>query len=88
MKQLTWIAGMNNPGHMPDSDPAEFDTQDEAKRYIISCLKHEEECVETEDEAETLCAFAEDVNLQSGEFSAQCLGWVYWVTSDYRERTE
>lgn len=76
-----FIAGTNMPGYMPDSLPAEFETQDEAKRYIIECLKFEEECVETEAEAETLSGFAEDVNLQSGEFSAQCLNMVYWVTT-------
>lgn len=77
-----FIAGCNTPGYLPDSEPAEFETQDEAKRYIISCLKFEEECVDTEEEAETLAAFAEEVNLQSGEFSAQCLGRVYWVTTE------
>ena len=75
-----WIAGTNIPGYMPDSEPQECETQDEAKRGVIGWLKAEEDCVETEEEAETLAAFAEDVNLQSGEFSAQCLGCVYWVT--------
>lgn len=85
MQNQIWIAGTNMPGYMPDSEPCEFETQDAAKRWIISCLKHDEDCVETEGEAETLAAFAEDVNLQSGEFSANCLGRVYWVTSDVKE---
>ena len=77
-----FIAGTNMPGYMPDNLPEEFETQDEAKRYIIGCLKYEEQCVETEEEAEQLSAFAEEVNLQSGEFSAQCLNMVYWVTTE------
>lgn len=75
-----YVAGTNTPGYMPDNDPAEFETFDEAKRWVIGWLKHEEDCVDTEEEAETLCAFAEDVNLQSDEFSGVCLGRVYWVT--------
>lgn len=75
-----WCAGWNMPGYMPDSEPAMFDTRDEAKRYIIAELKRAEEDTESEDEAETLCHFAEEVNLQSGEFSGQCGKWVYWVT--------
>ena len=76
-----YIAGTNIPGYMSDNTPDEYETFDEAKRAIIWWLKHEEECVETEEEAEELCHFAEQVNLQSDEFSAVCLGKVYWVTS-------
>jgi hypothetical protein len=77
-----WVAGYNMPGYMPDSDPAEFETADEAKRYIIGTIKLEEDTACEEKEAEELAAFAEDVNLQSGEFSAQCGNCVYWVTLD------
>lgn len=82
MTTVKWFAGWNMPGYMPDCEPAEFDSQDAAKRYIIGELKRYEDEVETESEAETICAFAEDVNLQSGEFSAQCCGYVYWVTKE------
>jgi hypothetical protein len=75
-----WVAGCNMPGYMPDSDPAEFESAEEAKNYIISMVKFEEDSAETEEQAEELAAFAEDVNLQSGEFSAQHGNWVYWVT--------
>lgn len=75
-----YVSGTNMPGYMPDAEPSEHDTFDEAKRAIIWCLKHEEECQDTEEESETIVAFAEEVNLQGDEFSAQCLGMVYWVT--------
>lgn len=79
---MAYIAGTNQPGYMPDNIPDSFDDFDSAKRSIISEIKQREDDAETEDEAEQLCAFAEDVNLQSGEFSAKCCGWVYWVTKE------
>ena len=75
-----FIAGMNTPGYIPDNEPVEFEILDDAKHYIISCIKWEEDWRDIESEAEELCHFAEQVNLQSGKFSAVCLGTCYWVT--------
>lgn len=78
-----WVAGSNTPGYLPDSPPATFDTFDEAKRWLIACLKIEEDGAGSEEEAETLCGFAEDVNLWSeGENEAVCLGVAYWITKE------
>ena len=78
-----WVAGWNMPGYLPDSEPAEFDNAEDAKQYIIDAVKRAEDETEDETEAETLCAFAEDVNLETAdEFSAQCLQYVYWVRED------
>lgn len=33
---VRWIAGWNQPGCLPDSDPADFDTRLEAVEYMIS----------------------------------------------------
>jgi len=77
---IQFCAGWNMPGYMPDCEPCEFSTFDDAKRYIISELKREEEEAESEDEAETLAAFAEDVNLQSSEFGTTCGKYHYFVT--------
>lgn len=77
-----FVAGWNMPGYMPDSEPAEFDNAEDAKQYIIDTVKRAEEETDDETEAETLCAFAEDLNLEGDEFSAQCLNYVYWVTED------
>lgn len=79
-ENLPFVAGWNMPGYMPDNDPATFATFDDAKRYIIAELKIAEENADTEDEAETLAAFAEDVNLQSGPFGATCCKYHYFVT--------
>lgn len=77
-----WIAGCNMAGYMPEIEPAEFDNAEDAKQYIIDSVKRAEDETEDETEAETLCGFAEDVNLQGDEFSAQCLQYVYWVRED------
>ena len=78
-----WIAGYNMAGYMPETDPVECDSQDEAKRYIIWVIKEIfEEGGSSEAEAEDFCAFAEEVNLQSGEFSQTCRGWAFWVRQE------
>ncbi|TKW76784.1 MAG: hypothetical protein DI543_19145 [Bradyrhizobium icense] len=79
-ERLPFVAGWNMPGYMPDCEPAAFATFDEAKRYIIGEIKRDEEHAESEEEAETLAAFAEDVNLQSGPFGATCGKYHYYVT--------
>ena len=78
-----FVAGWNMPGYLPDGEPAEFDNAEDAKQYIIETVKRAEDETEDETEAETLCGFAEDVNLETaGEFSGQCLQYVYWVRED------
>lgn len=77
-----WVAGWNMPGYLPDNMPEEFGNAEDAKQYIIDEVKRAEDETEDETEAETLCGFAEDVNLQGDEFSAQCLQYVYWVRED------
>lgn len=77
-----FVAGWNMPGYLPDSEPAEFSDAEDAKRYIIEELKRMEDSTDDESEAEALAAFAEDVNLESDEFSAQCGIYVYFVTED------
>ena len=78
-----WVAGYNMAGYLPDTEPAEFDNAEDAKRYIIETVKRAEDETEDETEAETLCAFAEDVNLETAdEFSSQCGAYVYWVRED------
>lgn len=66
-----FVAGWNLPGHLPDEEPAGFDTFYEAKQYVIDELKQaEDEAGERGDEetAEDFCHAAEDVNLKSSPF--------------------
>jgi hypothetical protein len=74
-----YSAGWNAPGCMPDNEPAMFLDTDDAKRCILDAIRNHAEEAGNEADAETLTAFAEDINLEKGEFSAQCLGIAYWV---------
>lgn len=80
-----FTAGWNQPGELPESDPAEFDTFDEAKRYIIDqMLQLADDVAEGGDEdlAEEITNDAEDVNLESREFvTGPYDGDVYWVAA-------
>ena len=82
-KTPRFYAGFNMPGFLPDSEPGVFDDDEDAKRSIIESIKHAEESAETESIAEALAAFAEDVNLESEEFTLRGPdGLAYWVNQD------
>ena len=75
-----YVAVWNIPGCLPEMEPMEFDSFDEAKRAIIDALKEAEDGAETEAEAEKFCHLAEDVNLESGPFAAYAPdGYAYCV---------
>ena len=80
--KTTYIAGTNMPGYMPDSEPFAHDSFDDAKRDIIDRILRDAEEAETEEQAEELTAFAEDVNLQSDEFSGICCNRCYWAMTE------
>ena len=76
-------------GFMPDSTPDTHETFDEAKRDIIFWIKRAEESAETEEMAESLCAFAESVNLESAPFNLQGPGGLrYWVELNSEDAEE
>lgn len=75
-----YVALWNMPGCLPEMEPMEFETFDEAKRAIIDELKAAEDRAESEDEAEDFCSLAEDVNLESRPFSVVAPdGYAYCV---------
>lgn len=77
-----YVAGWNQPGYLPDDEVAEFDTFDEAKRYIIGEIEYMSEDAETEEDSETYSSIAEDVNLESGPFSIMVGDWAFWVARE------
>jgi hypothetical protein len=77
-----FVAGFNMPGYMPDSEPGEFESFEDAKQFIIDLVKAEEDSEEDESKAEALCHAAEEINLESSEFSVRVGNYVYWVTKD------
>lgn len=64
-----WIFRYNMPGYMPEMEPEEYETQDEAKRACIAEILYSADQAESDDIAEELTAQAELANLESGEFS-------------------
>lgn len=76
---MRYVAGTNIPGYMPDSEPAEFETFEEARSYIIDMILMDSECAETDEQAEELEAFAKEVEERTSEFAGICLDRVYWV---------
>lgn len=40
---MTWMAGWNMPGYLPETDPVEFDTWEDARSYIAETLEHWED---------------------------------------------
>lgn len=80
---MKYVAMWNQPGCLPEMEPATFDTFDEAKRFVIDGIKDSEDIAafaEDECTAESLCHLAEDVNLESGPFEVLAAdGLVYIV---------
>lgn len=67
LTNIAWVAGWNNPGYLPEMEPEEFETQEEAVRFLIEEAKCREDMAaedENEERAEAWCHFAEDLNAQ------------------------
>lgn len=65
---MSYVFMYNVPGCLPDMEPEEFDSFEEAKQACIEELTYAADPVEDEQLAEELTSIAEDVNLESGEF--------------------
>lgn len=79
---MKYVAMWNIPGCMPEMEPVECETFDEAKREIINELLHSaDDYHENESEAEAFTHMAEDVNLESGPFYTRTMpdGYTYSV---------
>lgn len=85
-----FVAGWNMPGYMPDSEPAEFDTFEEACRYVADTLSdlafNEEEDTEESQalaesyrDAEREFERAERRGDEGEEISEHAGQYVYWV---------
>jgi hypothetical protein len=90
-------AGWNMPGYMPDSEPADFESFDAAREYIVDELKSvvdglhtgvlgdsaasEEALTEARAEEEQLLEAIEYASRQTGEFGFTVARYHYWVTA-------
>lgn len=76
-----WAAGWNMPGYMPDSEPAHFETFEEARDYIASELNLIADQCETDEEAKELQeASAHWGAIETeGEQGATVGSYHYWI---------
>lgn len=66
-----YVAGWNIPGYMPESEPVEFDTFEEARDYIVSEIENDEECADVH---------VTEAQEQTEPFEVYTREYVYWVT--------
>lgn len=73
-----WIAGFNVPGYMPESEPALFETFDEARDYVVDEI---ERAAEENERSEELLQIADEFRTaKEDEYSQQAAdGYVYWI---------
>ena len=84
-----YIAGYNQPGYLPETDPVEFDDFDDAQSSIIDELDNAAEiaynsdddlagqdCDESKEEAEQWNEGTETY------WQAYCDGYVYWIVKE------
>ena len=76
---MRFSSGSNMPGFMPDEPAEHHETFDEAKRCLISEILRDADQADTEEGAEDLTGFAEDVNLWSSAQHGYCLDRCYFV---------
>ncbi len=79
-----YVVGWNTPGYLPDGEPIECETFDDAKRYLIDELLRDADYASCECKAEDFAAMAEDVNLWSSPdwietTEHDCLPVRYWI---------
>jgi hypothetical protein len=79
-----FIAGFNQPGYLPDNDPEEFDTFEEARDYLADELdRAADDATEGGDLADALEESADEIREETGPFSYLAAdGYAYWVTEE------
>jgi len=89
-----WVAGWNMPGYMPDSEPAGFETCDEAREYIAQEMvdasealgdgaEYDDRRAELHDTGEALQRLAETA--PDSEYGETVGGHHYWISKAENE---
>ena len=78
-----YVAGWNMPGCLPEAEPAEFDSFDEAREYIQEEFRRRaDDCDSDQDEEHDAYLSGEyDLDNRAGPFTTSEMpnGYVYWV---------
>ncbi len=88
MSRRVFVAGCNMPGYLPDDEPAQFDTFEEAKAYILELMQwhldSEEGNIYADEAAlETLAECLDWAHVQTGDFGITASNTHYWVSSEF-----
>ncbi len=76
-----FIAGWNMPGYLPDSEPAEFDSAEDALEYLKDEMWRESDNTEDTDEAIELQSCVKTMSAdKNGEFGQTIGKYHYFVT--------
>lgn len=81
---MKYIAGWNMPGCLPEMEPAEFKTFEEAKQYVVDELEACLDACDDESDPDLIDEWATEeasARLETGPFETfPCPdGYVYWV---------
>lgn len=91
-----WTAGFNMPGYMPDSEPCTFESFDDARDYIATCLEEIAEDAAMGDDAAHAAKVAAMIDaakprveaLTEGEFGETIGNYHYWIAPSENEGLE
>lgn len=76
---MTYVAGWNMPGYLPTSEPAEFDTLQDAREYIASEIAMDRDASADDDDEVEYADAITTAETASGPFEVYCDRFVYWV---------
>lgn len=76
---MTWVAGWNIPGYLPEMHPETFDSWEDAREFLINEI---ESFLEDSVGSSALIALLREAMADDSFQSAQVDGYVYWIVSD------
>lgn len=87
---IKWIAGHNQPGYLPDSDPAVFDNRLDAVNYMIDEMERSADAAYEADndtageeyESAALFLREHDADVDSDWQKSFSDGYVYWISTE------
>lgn len=74
-----YVIGSNIPGYLPDSDPYETSSFEEAKSDLIASLLCEADYAINDEDAESYTDAAADVRSWTGPDTVYVCGRAYWI---------
>lgn len=77
---MKYVAGYNQPGYLPEMEPQEFDTVEDAVDFLVEEFERAEDDIEDD---WALVVFVDELENQDEPFSILGPdGYAYWVVED------